>query len=242
MRRKRRNGYPGQKVLLVFILYYRRSLRGRGIFRDRYCSFTHSESCSAYGRRIAFSAPGLLRACLLIFNRLNLCGRVSLYLHEDRPVWSEYFDDFNPRDVIALLKQRGEKSETILVVLQAARIIAAWRRGRGEANEPESRTRRKYRTIPRKAQEKRIRPVLRRGVLFRSLAKRFYRKLFVFAIVLVGILSGPGFSTPLLRVLFAGAAGVVLLGLGRLVYVYVKTKLRLNRIIVANRFMPPLEY
>ena len=119
----------GRRALRALILAYRRFVSGRGPMRAVGCSFVACESCSAYGLRMAETAPNLLVACAQIQARLRRCRSLSIYrLHErgrELLAWGSDYDQ--PELLAARLLAARELPLTRWAVLDAARQITAYR-------------------------------------------------------------------------------------------------------------------
>jgi putative component of membrane protein insertase Oxa1/YidC/SpoIIIJ protein YidD len=74
------------RVLPRAIALYRAHLSGRGPLARVRCTFERTESCSAYGLRVAREAS-LVRAASLVAKRIRHCGCLSVYRDRDRDAW-----------------------------------------------------------------------------------------------------------------------------------------------------------
>ena len=110
-------------LLRLGIRGYRRFLSGRGPLSRVTCTFARSESCSAYGLRVATEASGTLEALRLIRQRLSRCGRASLYKSRDDLAFGELYDDVSPGlDLdLDLDRGRGPDLDRFYAALVAAR-------------------------------------------------------------------------------------------------------------------------
>lgn len=72
---------PGllQRLLLWWIVFYRRRISGRGPMRRVRCTFHHGETCSAFGLRVARESPSFRVAWGRIRRRLKRCRNASIY-------------------------------------------------------------------------------------------------------------------------------------------------------------------
>lgn len=124
--------YRGQRTLARAIRAYRRLASGRGPFRRVVCTFGHTESCSAYGLRVADEvARSLPQALALIRGRLRRCGSAALYRvpagSDATPglLWGEALDR-DPAELDAELDAAGERDDTRALVLRARAMVARY--------------------------------------------------------------------------------------------------------------------
>ncbi len=120
--------YPGQDLLVGAILCYRRFLSGRGPLRSVVCTFCRSESCSAYGLRVAREAAASLPEALrLIRGRLRRCRQAALYRFPDGWGWGECHDERDPAALEGKLERAHELPVTLAAVLWSAALVARHR-------------------------------------------------------------------------------------------------------------------
>ncbi len=165
---------------MLLILWYRRRLSGRGPLARVGCTFAHTESCSAYGLRVALEARSLLDAVWLILARLRRCGTASLYEQPGGISWGEAFDDCDPADLDARLVTALETEKTRALMHRSAGLVAVRCGRRGDAREHLARAAALSDTSPR--------PCVRRSPrLARSLRARLHRRLLVLSVASVGL-------------------------------------------------------
>ncbi|MCI0457894.1 MAG: membrane protein insertion efficiency factor YidD [Gemmataceae bacterium] len=117
--------YPGQTLLIGLIAFYRRWLSGRGPLRRVACTFGRTESCSAYGLRMAREVAGTLPEALrLIRARVRRCRRAALYRLPDGWAWGECYDADDCRDLERELTEARELPATTAAVLWSAALLA----------------------------------------------------------------------------------------------------------------------
>jgi putative component of membrane protein insertase Oxa1/YidC/SpoIIIJ protein YidD len=120
--------YLGQTLLVGLIRFYRRFLSGRGPLRRVVCTFCRTESCSAYGLRIAReAATSLPQALRLIRGRLRRCREASLFRFPDGWGWGECYDAPDAAEMETGLQQVHELPATTATVLWSAALIAQHR-------------------------------------------------------------------------------------------------------------------
>jgi putative component of membrane protein insertase Oxa1/YidC/SpoIIIJ protein YidD len=118
-------GYPGQTLLIGLIAFYRRWLSGRGPLRRVACTFCRTESCSAYGLRVARAAArSLPEALRLIRARLRRCRRAALYRLPDGWAWGACYDLDGGAALARELDQALELPATRAAVLWSAALVA----------------------------------------------------------------------------------------------------------------------
>lgn len=111
-----------QRLLLAALRGYRRWVSGRGPLRGLRCTFEQTESCGAYGLRVAEQAPGARAALRLIRGRLRRCG--SSRLHFDRDLlWGEAYDARCPEELIDWAADQAELPQTQAMLARAARVV-----------------------------------------------------------------------------------------------------------------------
>ena len=130
-----RRGRWGRALLLGGIDGYRRWLSGRGPFARVRCTFEATESCSAYGRRIASEltqSGDTVRALGLIRARLGRCGAAAVFRVDGNLgdlgdlaglVWGPVYDE-SPEAIDTALAQARELPQTRLAILRARAAIA----------------------------------------------------------------------------------------------------------------------
>lgn len=119
--------YLGRRPAALAIRAYRRWLSGRGPLRRVCCTFSSTESCSAYGLRAVEDIAGsLLEAVRLVRNRIKACRRASVYRFPAGLGWDRDHE-LAPSQLVHLLVTRGEHRETIAQVLAARTLVARWR-------------------------------------------------------------------------------------------------------------------
>lgn len=107
-------------LLILGVRGYRRFLSGRGPLARVRCSFARSESCSAYGLRVATESQGTMEALRLIRQRLSRCGSASLYRSRDDLAFGELYDDLDPDRFYAALAAARESPESVALVARGA--------------------------------------------------------------------------------------------------------------------------
>jgi putative component of membrane protein insertase Oxa1/YidC/SpoIIIJ protein YidD len=107
-------------LLRLGIRGYQRYLSGRGPLARVTCSFASSESCSAYGLRVATESQGTMEALRLIRQRLSRCGMASMYKSQDDLAFGELYDDLDPSRFYALLTAARESPESVALVARGA--------------------------------------------------------------------------------------------------------------------------
>lgn len=108
-------------ILRWLILLYRRLLSGR--IPGVRCSFTESESCSAFGLRATEGPDALGR----IRRRLGRCRDACLLTDGHALSWTALHDR-DPAEIEAELRADGETEAAIQQVLETRRAVAIWRR------------------------------------------------------------------------------------------------------------------
>lgn len=68
-----------QRLLVLWILFYRRWISGRGVMKRVRCTFHHGETCSAFGLRVARESSGFWQAWRRIRRRVKRCRNASIY-------------------------------------------------------------------------------------------------------------------------------------------------------------------
>jgi putative component of membrane protein insertase Oxa1/YidC/SpoIIIJ protein YidD len=201
------NRYIGQRLRVAAILWYRRWLAGRGPLARVRCTFAHTESCSAFGLRVALrEARSLVEALKLILRRLRRCGAASLYELPDAVSWGEIYDDCDPAELDARLAEDREIASTRALLHRSAGLVAVRCGRRDDAREHLARSVALCNPSPR--------PCVRRTTrLARTLRVRLWRRLVLLsalAAVLGLSLSGPalwiGFGAVLAGALVSTAA------------------------------------
>lgn len=116
--------YIGRRLLIFGIELYRRYLSGKGPLKKVACTFHKTESCSAYGLRIAKESQSLPAALQKIRGRLSRCGAASLFRGEGQTlVWGELYDEEDPALFEKELVAQSESKESIRAgLLHAARV------------------------------------------------------------------------------------------------------------------------
>lgn len=107
-------------LLILGIRGYRRFLSGRGPLTRVTCSFARSESCSAYGLRVATESQAAMEALHLIRQRLSRCGSASLYKRQDDLAFGELYDDLDPGRFYASLAAARESPESVALLARGA--------------------------------------------------------------------------------------------------------------------------
>ncbi len=191
--RRRPRGYLGQRLLVVLLLWYRRRISGRGPLSGVRCTFAETESCSAYGLRMAIEARSLLQALRLIVGRIGRCGNASLYELPDGVSWGEAYDDCVPATLEANLTAARESARSRALMHRSAGLIAVRCGRRADAQDHLTRAAALCESSPR--------PCVRRTTrLARSLRARLYRRmalLFVVGCLVGALMSGPALWTGL---------------------------------------------
>jgi putative component of membrane protein insertase Oxa1/YidC/SpoIIIJ protein YidD len=120
--------YLGRRSASLAIRGYRRWISGRGPLRRVACTFSSTESCSAYGlRAVDELATSLPHAMSLIRARLHTCRCVSIYRFGERGLGWERDHELEPRELALLLEERGERPDTVAQVLAMRELVARWR-------------------------------------------------------------------------------------------------------------------
>ena len=109
-------------MLVRLIRLYRAHLTGRGPFRRCRCTFEGTESCSAYGLRVAQEA-GSLSALRLIRARLRRCRGAAIYRGDGVWMWGRLYDAGGADALVATLRAAGESPESCELVIDSARMI-----------------------------------------------------------------------------------------------------------------------
>lgn len=114
---------PARAVARAIALY-RAHLSGRGPLRRVRCTFERTESCSAYGLRIAAEQPAL-RSLALVATRIRRCGRLSLYRDRDHAAWLWHVEHetLTARELDAALERSHELASTRAAVLRANALV-----------------------------------------------------------------------------------------------------------------------
>ncbi|GAB4515849.1 MAG: hypothetical protein Tsb0020_34510 [Haliangiales bacterium] len=110
-------------LLVAAIRGYRRWLSGRGPLRAVRCSFERSESCSAYGLRVARDSPSALAAARQIRARIRRCGQASLYRVDGALTWGDIYDRA-PDALFDALARARELPVTQAAVMRARAQVA----------------------------------------------------------------------------------------------------------------------
>lgn len=112
------------RVLARLTGFYRARISGRGPLRAVRCTFERTETCGAYGHRVASSEPPL-RAALWIGVRLRRCGHLALYRDVERDTWLWHADHerSDPAQLDAALDRARELPSTRAAVLRANALV-----------------------------------------------------------------------------------------------------------------------
>jgi putative component of membrane protein insertase Oxa1/YidC/SpoIIIJ protein YidD len=225
-------GRPAVRPLLwalrALIALYRAKLSGRGPLRRVRCRFAATESCSAYGARVAELAPSAWVAARQIRGRLRRCGGACAWRWRDaRGVvhigWGEAFDERSAQGLERAWADAGETPQTRAVVGLAALARVAAHRGDGAlANDAMARARALLGGAPLPTEDVLAVWDVRAGL--RVMARQGWA-----SGVVMGALIG-GLACP-----FAGAQGAAAVAAVAALWVWVRALMRRERVMARVR-------
>jgi putative component of membrane protein insertase Oxa1/YidC/SpoIIIJ protein YidD len=124
----------GLSLLRAFIRFYRHSVSGRGPLKRVRCGFAATESCSAYGLRVASESPSIFVAVRLIRCRLRRCGGACWWrwTGRDAHVRASWGDAFDAPDLHTFDRDWAEAHETLQTRAWGRAVWALGAQQRGE--------------------------------------------------------------------------------------------------------------